>query len=97
MILKLTTVPALNRADPGLYGGCLQQDCSLDELIWPTITVVRSSAGRTLACPTDSPGSRGLQVKQYTTIGVAGSGEIACGPLPRWVTQLKDLSPPPTR
>jgi hypothetical protein len=98
MIVKLTTVAALDRADPGLYGGCLRQDCSLNELVWPTITVVRSLSGRTHACPIDSSpsGYRPPQVKEYTTITVAGSGETACGPVPHWVSQLKDLSPPAT-
>ncbi len=49
--LKLTTVPALNRADPGLYGGCVQQSCSIDELVWPTIAVIHAPGGRTLSCP----------------------------------------------
>jgi hypothetical protein len=49
VILKLTTVPALNRADPGLYGGCVQQNCTLDELVWPTIAVVHAPPAKTLA------------------------------------------------
>ena len=103
VILKLTTVPTLARADPGLYGGCVQLDCSLPELVWPSIVIVHAPAGRTVAClPPDAsvpPGYRPRQVTQYVRIGVTGggAGEIACGPLPAWVDQLKDLSPPAAR
>ncbi|HEY7915608.1 MAG TPA: hypothetical protein VIC86_01400, partial [Acidimicrobiales bacterium] len=101
VILKLTTIPALNRADPGLYGGCVQQNCSLPELVWPSIVIVHAPAGQKVAClPPEAsvpPGYRPRQVKQYVRIGVTGSGEIACGPLPPWVDQLKDLSPPAAR
>ena len=98
MILKLTTVSVLNRADPGLYGGCVQQNCSLNELVWPTIVVVRAPAGKTLAClpPWASypPGYRPKQVSQYVTIGVEGNAGIFCGAVPTWVNQLQDLAPP---
>lgn len=98
VILKLTTVPALNRADPGLYGGCVRQNCSLNELVWPVITVVRAPAGKKLSClpgwASYPPGYRPKQVSQYITIGVAGSRGILCGPVPRWVNQLQDLAPP---
>jgi len=98
VILKLTTVPTLNRADPGLYGGCLQQNCSLPELVWPSIVIVHAPGGRTVAClPPDASvplGYQPRQVAQYVRISVTGSGEIACGPLPVWVDQLKDLAPP---
>jgi hypothetical protein len=101
VILKLTTIPALNRADPGLYGGCVQQNCSLPELVWPSIVIVHAPTGQKVAClPPEAsvpPGYRPRQVKQYVRIGVTGSGEIACGPLPTWVDQLKDLSPPAAR
>lgn len=101
-ILKLTTVPVLNRADPGLYGGCVQQNCSLDELVWPTVVVVRAPAGKTLSCLPGSvsvpPGYHPKQVSQYVTIGVtigvAGIAGIVCGPVPNWVNQLQDLAPP---
>jgi hypothetical protein len=97
-ILKLTTVPVLNRDDPGLYGGCLRQSCSLDELVWPTIAVIHAPSGKTLACLPDwasyPPGYQPKQVKQYVTISVPGNSEIDCGSLPRWVNQLKDLAPP---
>jgi len=101
VVLKLTTVPTLNRADPGLYGGCMQQSCSLNELVWPSIVVVKAPAGKTLAClPPDAsvpPGYQPKQVKQYVRIGVTRSGEFVCGPLPGWVTQLEDLAPPAAR
>jgi len=98
VILRLTTVPVLNRADPGLYGGCVQQNCSLDELVWPTIVVVHAAAGETLTClpPWASypPGYEPKQVPQYLTISVAGSTGIDCGAVPSWVSQLRDLAPP---
>ena len=96
--LRLTTVSVLNRVDPRLYGGCVQQSCSLDELVWPTIVVVRAPAGRRLSClpPWAScpPGYRPKQVSEYVTIGVAGNAGILCGPVPNWVHQLQDLAPP---
>ena len=98
VILKLTTVPVLNRADPGLYGGCVQQNCSLDELVWPTIVIVHAPVGKTLAClpgwASYPPGYHPKQVSQYVTIGVAGNAGILCGPVPNWVNQLQDLAPP---
>ena len=98
VILKLTTVSVLNRADPGLYGGCVQQNCSLDELVWPLVVVVRAPAGKTLSClpPWASypAGYQPKQVHQYVTIGVAGNSCIICGPFPKWVNQLQDLAPP---
>ena len=98
VVSKLTTVSVLNRADPRLYGGCVQQNRSLDELVWPTIVVVRAPAGRTLSClpPWASypPGYRPKQVSEYVTIGVAGNAGILCGPVPNWVHQLQDLAPP---
>jgi hypothetical protein len=101
VILKLTTVPVLNRADPGLYGGCVQQSCSLDELVWPAIAVVHAPAGKTLAClpPWASypAGYQPKQVRQYVTISVAGSSGVICGPVPKWVNQLADLAPPASK
>jgi hypothetical protein len=97
-IVKLTTVRALDQADPSLYGGCVRVDCSLNELVWPTITVIRSRPGETLAClpPWASypPGYQPKQVRQYVTVGVSGSSEIDCGSVPKWVNRLKDLAPP---
>jgi hypothetical protein len=97
-IVKLTTVRALNEADPSLYGGCVRVDCSLNVLVWPTIAVIRSRPGETLAClpPWASypPGYRPKQVGQYMTVGVSGTTEIDCGSAPKWVNRLKDLDPP---
>ena len=39
--LLLSTVPAVNRADRSMYGGCVQQNCSIGELVWVTITAGR--------------------------------------------------------
>lgn len=98
VILKLTTVPALNKADPGLYGGCVLQSCSLDQLVWPTIIVVHALAGKTLACLPPSAshpsGYRPKRVHEYVTIGVVRNSAIVCGPLPTWVRKMRDLAPP---
>jgi len=98
IVLKLTTVPALNRADPGLYGGCVQQSCSLDELVWPTIEVMRAPSGKTLSCPppwVSTPASvRSKPTKQYYTISVPNNYESGCGASPVWVSRLQDLAPP---
>ena len=98
--LKLTTVPALNRADPALYGGCVEQSCSIDELVWPTIAVIRAPAGRTLSCPppwakgpAGPSGGRSSSTKQYFVISVPDNFESGCGPLPAWVSRLQDLAP----
>jgi len=48
--LVLATVRAVNTADPGLYGGCVQQDCSLPQLVWVTIDTVHALPGKTVAC-----------------------------------------------
>jgi hypothetical protein len=100
IVLKLTTVPALNRADPGLYGGCLQQSCSLDELVWPTIEVLRAPPGKTLSCPppwvSTPSGVHSKPTKQYVIVSVPNNSESGCGALPAWVSQLKDLAPPLT-
>jgi hypothetical protein len=97
-ILTLTTVPALNRVDPGLYGGCVRENCSPDDLVWLTILVYIAAPGHTLAClpPSASypPGYRPKQVKEYYTVSVIGNGEIGCGKLPSALANLKDLAPP---
>jgi hypothetical protein len=99
-ILKLTTVTALNQADPGLYGGCSQQNCSLRELVWPTIVIVHAPPGKTLAClpPSASypPGYRHKHVHEYVTISVLDNSSINCGRIPSWVEQLTDLAPAAT-
>jgi hypothetical protein len=98
VIVKLTTVPALNRAAPGLYGGCIMQSCVLDELVWPDIEVSHAPPGRSLPCPPPgamSPGGGShKRTKQYFSIDVPKNDQGGCGPLPRWVSRLKDLAPP---
>jgi hypothetical protein len=98
VILILTTVDALNRADPGLYGGCAEVKCQLDELIWPLLEITRAAPGHTLAClpPTASYplGYHPKQVTEYFTIAIGGNSEIGCGPLPAAISDLKDLAPP---
>lgn len=95
-VVKLTTVAALNRADPGLYGGCVHQDCSLDQLVWPAVEIVRAPPGHTVTCAPLSvpPGYQPRQVSTYFTISVPGNSETGCGPLPAWFTSLTDLAPP---
>lgn len=96
--LKLTTVPAMNGADPGIYGGCVQQSCSIDELVWVTITKVRAVPGTTMACPpqwaSNPPAYRPSRVEQYFKVSVPGNYGIYCASLPSPLTRLKDLSPP---
>jgi hypothetical protein len=97
-VVKLTTVPVLNRADPGLYGGCVEQSCSIDELVWPTIEVMRAAPGKTLSCPppwvSTPSGVHSHPTKQYFVISVPNNYESGCGVLPGWVSRLRDLSPP---
>jgi len=96
-VLKLTTVAALSRADPGLYGGCVRQDCALNELIWPTIAVTRTVPRHTLTCPPASvsvPSTyRPKQVREMFSVSVPDNSEVGCGKLPAWVARLKDLAP----
>lgn len=96
--LVLSTVPRVNRADNGLYGGCGQQDCSIGQLVWVTITTIRAAPGRTLACLPGSvsvpPGYKPKQVKQYCSVAVPGNVGLGCGMVPRSVRSLTDLAPP---
>lgn len=96
--LVLSTVPRVNRADNGLYGGCGQQDCSIDQLVWVTITTIRAAPGRTVACLPGSvsvpPGYQPKQVKQYYSVAVPGNVGIGCGRVPGSVRSLTDLAPP---
>jgi hypothetical protein len=97
-ILKLTTIRALDKANPDLFGGCVHQDCSLDELVWPWITIISAEPGETLAClpPSASypPGYQPKQVRSYVGISLDGNSEIDCHGVPLWVTRLRDLAPP---
>ena len=96
--LVLSTVPAVNKADTGLFGGCVQQNCSIDQLVWVTITTVRADPGRTVACLPGSvsvpPGYKPKQVKQYYSVEVPDSLGIGCGKVPDSLRALKDLAPP---
>ncbi len=96
--LILSTVPAVNKADNGLYGGCVQQNCSINELVWVILIVVRALPGHTVSCLPGSvstpPGYKPKQVKQYYSISVPDNYGIGCGPVPRRIRDLKDLAPP---
>jgi hypothetical protein len=96
--LVLSTVPAVNRADRGLFGGCVQQNCSIDQLVWVTITTVRAAPGKTIAClPGDisvPPGYKPNRVKQYYSVDVPGNVGIGCSQEPSALRRLKDLAPP---
>jgi hypothetical protein len=96
--LVLSSVPAVYRADPGLYGGCVQQSCSIDELVWVEITTVRAAPGRTVGCLPGSvsvpPGYRPKRVHEYFSVSVAGNFEVGCGPVPAAYRELTDLAPP---
>ncbi|HYK32696.1 MAG TPA: hypothetical protein VEV63_12070 [Streptosporangiaceae bacterium] len=96
--LVLSTVPAVNKADSGLFGGCVQQNCSLDQLVWVTITTVRANPGKTVACLPGSvsvpAGYRPKQVKQYYSVEIPDSIGIGCGKVPDSLKALKDLAPP---
>lgn len=96
--LKLTTVPAMNRAAAAIYGGCVQQNCSIEELVWVVVTTVRANPGSTLAClpswADSAPGYRPTRVSQYFWVSVPGNYGIYCTRLPTAIRQLKDLSPP---
>ncbi len=96
--LKLTTVPAVNRADPGIFGGCVQQSCSIRELVWMIITTVRASPGTTVPCLPASASSpqhyRPSQVSEYVWITVPGNDSTYCDRLPAPIAGLRDLAPP---
>jgi hypothetical protein len=99
--LKLTTVPALNRVASGIYGGCVQQSCSIEELVWVIVTTVRANPGSTVAClpswADSAPGYRPSQVKQYFWVSVPGNYGVYCRRLPASIMRLTDLSPPSSR
>jgi hypothetical protein len=98
--LKLTTVPAINSADAGLYGGCVEQSCSISELVWVVITTVRADPGTTVDCLPGSAsypaGYRPTRVTEYFAVSVPGNAGIYCHKLPAPITRLKDLAPPLT-
>jgi len=94
----LSTVSAVNAADPSLYGGCIQQDCSIDELVWVTITTVRADPGKTVACLPGGvsvpSGYHAKRVREYYSVSVPDNVAIGCRPLPAQWTHLQDLAPP---
>jgi hypothetical protein len=96
--LVLSTEPAVNGADKALYGGCVQQSCSIDQLVWVTITTVRADPGKTVAClpggASVPAGYKPKQVKQYYIVAVPNNVGIGCGSVPEPVRTLKDLAPP---
>jgi len=97
VIQKLTSVPILNRVDPGLYGGCLSPGCALDELVWPDITVTHAPKGKLMPCPLNkqsNPGVHWPPTRVYYSISVPDNFQGGCRPLPGWVWRLKDLAPP---
>jgi hypothetical protein len=93
----LSTVPAVNRADPGMFGGCVQQDCALDQLVWVDIMSTSAAAGHRLTCPPPSvsvpPGFRYKKVQQIFTVNVPDNSEVGCGPVPAPFRKLIDLAP----
>jgi hypothetical protein len=97
MRLVLSTVPAVNKADSRMYGGCMQQNCSIRQLVWVTITTDRVRPGHTLQClpPGVSvpAGYRPSKVKQTFSVEVPDNGAVGCGPVPKPIRTLKDLAP----
>ncbi len=96
LIIKLTSIPAFYAADPGLFGGCIEESCTLDQLFWTRIEIVRAPAGHTIpyAPWSTPPGYHAIQVKEYFTISAPMGGESGPGPLPAAITDLLDLAPP---
>lgn len=96
--LKLTTVPAMNTADPGIDGGCVGQNCLVKELVWVAITTVRAPPGTTIPClPSSTSVPHGYQLSQvrlYYGVAVPGNLGIFCRKLPGPIKALTDLAPP---
>lgn len=97
MRLVLSTVPAVNKADPSMYGGCMQQNCSIRQLVWVTITTDHPRPGHTLQClpPGVSvpAGYHPSKVKQTFSVEVPDNAAVGCGPVPKPIRTLKDLAP----
>jgi hypothetical protein len=95
--IVLSTVPEVNKADPGMYGGCIQQNCWTTQLVWVTITIVHGIGGHRLRCPPPGisvpPGYRSHKVRQTFSVNVPDNAEAGCGPVPRRIRALKDLAP----
>jgi hypothetical protein len=95
--IVLSTVPEVNAADPGMYGGCIQQNCSIRQLVWVTISIVRGIGGHRLQCPPPGvsvpAGYRAHKVHQTFSVDVPDNGMTGCGPVPSRIRTLKDLAP----
>ena len=93
----LSTVTELNKAEPGLYGGCIQQNCTVSELVWVTITTERGVGRHRLSCLPPSvsvpAGYRPHKVREIFVVDVPDDGAIGCGRLPHRIAALKDLAP----
>jgi len=97
--LVLTTVPAVNHADPSMYGGCVLQNCTLRELVWVVIATSRARPGHRLTCqPFSSPaGFHPTKAKEIFTVSVPDNYEFGCHKVPAPIMKLKDLAPPSAR
>jgi hypothetical protein len=95
--IVLSTVTEVNKADPGLYSGCIQQNCTISQLVWVTITTERGIGRHRLSClPPSGPapaGYRPHKVRETFVVDVRDDEETGCGPLPRRIAALKDLAP----
>jgi hypothetical protein len=96
--LVLSTVRAINQADKGLYGGCVQQNCSIDQLVWVTITIVRAPPGKTISCLPGGisvpPDYKAKRAGQYYSVDVPDNVNFGCGRMPDSLTRLRNLAPP---
>src|SRR5579859_1388422 len=94
--LVLSTVPAVNRADPSMFGGCVMQNCTLRELVWVVIATSSARPGHRLTCqPPSSPvGFHRARAKEIFTVSVPDNYEFGCGRVPAPIMKLKDLAPP---
>jgi len=93
--LVLSTVRAVNSADPSMFGGCVQQNCSLLELIWVSIATSSAGPGHRLRCapPSYPVGYHPRPAKQIFTVSVPNNDEFGCGQVPVLIQDLKDLAP----
>jgi hypothetical protein len=92
VIMKLTTISAVH------YIGCTQLDCGPYDLLWPRISVTLAPPGKLLPCVVSwghaGRVSKPKMTKEYFSISAGNNSESGCGPLPHWVTRLRDLAPP---
>jgi len=88
---KLVSVPALNREHAG--EGCVQY-CSLDTVLWVTVTVTKARRG-TIVCPIPRLGDYPEpKVAEYTRFSFGDAAGISCTPPQAWYLSLTDLAPP---